>query len=237
MSRGNFQLRMGLTQRQFRVASVSVVAILLLLSAGVYVLRLFTDLGRQDRIAQFFDVGVEASLPTVFSTVNLLLGAVLAFLVHRSAVRYRRYWATLSLLLVYLAADESCQLHERVLPAMFPTVPGMDGERLPMPWIPFALAAVVLIGGAFIPFLLGIPRRTAVFLVIGGAVYIIGAVFFEWLGCCMKAQGIERGDVLYSVRRLVEEGLEMYGVVIVNVTLFRELVGRSFVFEPESDHA
>jgi len=229
--------RLRITQRQFLVASVSVVAILLLLSAGVYAVREFRDLGRQDRVAQFFDVGDEGSLPTAFSSFNLLLGAALAFLVQRAAVRYRRYWGALSLLLVYLAIDEACQLHERVFPALGPTVPGMDGEQLPIPWIPFALAAVLLIGGAFIPFLLGISRRTAVFLVVGGVVYIVGAVVFEWVGFWMLAHGTERGDLIYSVRRLAEAGLEMYGVVIVNVTLFRELAGRSFVFEPGSDHA
>jgi len=224
--------RLRVTQRRFRVVSVSVVTILLLLSAGVYALRLFKDLGRQDRIAQFFDVGVEASLPTAFSSFNLLLGAALAFLVHRAAVRYRRYWGILSLLLLYLAIDESCQLHERVFPAMCPTVPGMDGEQLPIPWIPFALSAALLIGGAFIPFLLGISRRTAVFLVVGGVVYVAGAVVFEWVGYWMLAHGTERRDLIYAVRRLAEEGLEMYGVVIVNVTLFRELAGRTFVLEP-----
>ena len=217
-----------ITLRQFVVVSCVAIAIPLLLSAGVYFLRDMTDLGTKERIAAVFDVGEEASLPTLISTTQLLLGALLALFVQRRAVQYRRSWAALSWLLLYLAIDEACQLHEQAFPALFPTFQGKDEEMMIF-WAPFGLAAAVLVGAAFIPFLLRIQRRTAVFFVIGGAVFLCGALGFEVLGKWMIHVGFERTDLIYNLRRLAEEGLELGGVLIVNVALFRELAGRAGV--------
>jgi hypothetical protein len=60
-----------------------------------------------------------------------------------------------------------------------------------------------------VPFLLQLPRRTALIFLVAGVVYISGVIGIEILGQPMDADTLE-----YNLLTLVEEGLEMFGVIL-----------------------
>lgn len=216
------------TQRQFRVASVTATTLLLLLCTAAYVARdafgYFWGLG----LVRFLDVGTEESLPTLFATLNLLLGALLAYFVYRSAALWRRSWLALSLLLLYMGVDEACQIHESLVPSLLPRVFGPDGQPMQRSWLPFGIGAVLVVGILFLPFLRSLPRATARSFFVACLLFLTGAVAFELIGNAMLHRGFARTDLIYNLRRIVEEGLEMYGIVILNVALFRTLAEQRF---------
>ena len=43
----------------------------------------------------------------------------------------------------------------------------------------------------------------------------------------MESAGISRDSLIYDLRRIGEEGLEMAGVVVLNLTLYAELSRRA----------
>jgi len=48
---------------------------------------------------------------------------------------------------------------------------------------------------------------------------------FEFLGAIMLKTGIaeSKDDLIFSIRRIFEEGLEMYGIALFNIALYREI--------------
>jgi hypothetical protein len=94
--------------------AVAFTAIDLVSQAPRYFAFTFPEWRRVDRL---FHLGREASLPSWFSAVLLLtagvLLAVIAGVKRRQADAFRRYWAALSWIFVYLSADEAAVLHEQ----------------------------------------------------------------------------------------------------------------------------
>ncbi len=48
----------------------------------------------------------------------------------------------------------------------------------------------------------------------------------ELLGSWMLKNGVRPNDVIYVARRILEEALEMYGILIYNCVVFAELTKR-----------
>src|SRR5690606_1858442 len=69
-------------------------------------------------LTKLFDLNTEGNIPTLFSTLLLLTAALLLGLKYLKAATYddsnKRYWLFLSLVFVFLALDESLQIHEKV---------------------------------------------------------------------------------------------------------------------------
>ena len=174
---------------------------------------------------ELFDPGDESSIQTVFSTFNLGLAGVLAFIIHRDAKRRRDAlalgWLMLSVMLCLLALDEGAQLHERA-GARFLYFSGLD---LPMianhPWLLAGAFITVIVAPIFIPFLLGLDSKTRLLFVLSGVIFLTGALGFEFVGAWMMHEyGFEKADLIYLTRRVFEEGFEMYGIALMNCTLF-----------------
>ncbi len=155
-------------------------------------------------LRQLFDVDEENNLPTWFSSFLLLTtSALLFFCVQKKkhdGSRWVRHWNALAIGFLLMSIDEVAGVHESI------------NSIIVMTWaIPGAILAG-LIGLACVPFLLALPRRTAISFGIAGAVYLTGAVGIEIIGNEMVGDRLE--DTLgYSMATLAEESLEMFGVV------------------------
>ena len=80
-------------------------------------------------------------------------------------------------------------------------------------WVIPGAIAVALIGAYYLPFLLRLPRRTAVLFTIAGGAYVGGALGMELVGGAVEsATGKE--TVAYSISILIEEGLEIVGLTL-----------------------
>lgn len=138
--------------------------------------------------------------------------AVLAALHHRAGKPAQPY-AVLAAVALLLSVDETAQLHESL--STWPRALGV--ERLPtVDWLVVGIPIAIIVG----IFLLIVARRINAHLrrglIIGGVVFLFGAIVLEGLGGLVMRVG--SGDPVvefwYQVLLAVEEGFELAGVLI-----------------------
>ena len=123
--------------------------------------------------------------------------------------------------------DESISIHENfanVYP-YFVRQGWMPGIMQSHEWIPFGVLFVVGIAIVVIPLLRHVNRRTVIYMFIAGAIFLAGAIGFEFLGAVMLEYDLvsSKTDALYLGRRIVEEALEMYGIALFNWIIYKEI--------------
>jgi len=175
-------------------------------------------------VMKLFDVNSENNVPTWFSSLLLfgdaLLAGLVAAIVRRAGGRDARHWAALAALLSLMSLDEVASLHERLqVPAG--AVLGSASGALHFAWIlPGALLALV-VGTAFVGFLVRLPGSTRRLVATAGVVYLSAAVGLESLGgMVLEAQG---DRAMYLLVSAAEEGLEMVGSVLLLYAFMRLL--------------
>lgn len=167
-----------------------------------------------------FDLNGEGVIPSWFSSLLLASCAVvaLAIALMKAAVRdrYRLHWLLMSLLLIYLSADEGAEIHELWRHYLDP-----DGDWTGVLYYPSALPNVIgatLIGLFMLPFAFSLGRETLLRLILAGSLYVGGAVGVEVVsGLHELAAG--RTNLGYQLLVALEEGLEMAGVLVLLSTL------------------
>ena len=156
-------------------------------------------------VRQLFDVDEEDSFPTWYSAFAL---AVTAFVLwfnargHRAiASPWRWHWYGLSIGFLLLSVDEIAGVHETL------------NSVLPMHWTLPGAILVTLIGLCYLKFLAHLERRIALQFILGGAVFVGGAIGVEWFSEPYLADK-ELNTLAYNLWTAVEEGMEMSGVLI-----------------------
>ena len=214
--------------RAFYRLQYGVVTLLVALATFHYV---YAGIYGEDFIMLFtriFDPGLENSIPTSFSIVNLLISSVLLFVVYlHSKDRGESisvYWLSLCIIFFALSIDEGAGIHERLYRLQEYTgiiSPVIEHHA----WLPYGAAFTVVVFLFFVPFLRRLSRRTAALFLLSGAIYVSGVLGFEFLAAWMLHNEIAaKEDLIYLIRRIFEEGFEMYGIALFNCTLFAHLV-------------
>jgi hypothetical protein len=169
--------------------------------------------GQMLGLKRFFDMGTEANLPTYVSALNLLLaGGLLALIARYESRRQRKqnwHWWGLAIGFVLMSFDEAAMIHELV-GATLTRYFGRGQGIMYYTWYKLYIPIVLLIGLLYVPFLLRLPLRYSLRLLLAGVVFLSGAIGFEILESYLASHGL-RG---ISVSRLFEETGEMLGVVL-----------------------
>jgi len=173
---------------------------------------------------RIFDPKFERNIPTAFSSFNLLLSSVLLFVIYwHSKCRSQSigsYWLCLSVIMFLLSLDEIAGFHERI-----GKLQNFTGVLIPMiethSWVLYGAIFVLTVFLFFCRFLLELDRQTAALFVLSGAVFVSGALGFETLGAWMLHNEIvvSKSEIIFLIRRVFEEGFEMYGIAIFNCVL------------------
>ncbi len=163
-------------------------------------------------LRQLFDVDQENNLPTWYSAFMLLTASALLWICARGkraeGDRWFRHWYALAAGFLLMSLDEVAGLHETI------------NSMIVMTWAIGGAILALVIGLAFLPFLLDLPRRTAVRFGAAGAVYLTGAIGIEIVGNSLVGKRLE--DTLqYNLTTLAEESLEMIGVILFLHSLMR----------------
>ena len=168
-----------------------------------------------DRFTWFFDFGLENNLPALFSFSLLFLsGLVLTLIAHatRSAgERFAGHWLVLGLVFVFLALDESLQIHEAVGDAL----QGKFDTKgiLYFAWVAPYAVAVAALGLIYIPFFRDLDSRTRNGFFMAAAVYLTGPVGMELIeGAIAESCGEPCWPFVFLVT--IEETMEMLGVAL-----------------------
>ena len=167
-------------------------------------------------LRQLFDLDQENNLPTWFSAFLLLVAAALLWLCARQRKLdgdgWSGQWLVLAGGFLLMSLDEVAGVHETI------------NSVIEVTWaIPAALLVPVL-GLAFVPFLLHLPRRTALRFVLAGAIYLAGALGVEIFGNSLSVRDL-KDTLQYDMSTLAEETLEMLGVILFIQALLHYMRG------------
>ncbi len=228
------KIKLSLKLSEFCIAQFAIVTVVIALGLFAYIFTKLTGHYNLLGFLRLLDVGREQSIPTYVSVINLLLASILIFIIysHEKANKQNGagYWLFLSILFLYLSIDESAGIHENFEHVYEYLVreelisPILDTHK----WLPFGVFFVFAVSIVLLPFVSKLPTDTRRYFLIAGCVFVTGAVGFEYLGAVMLETGIVESsqDMAYLIRRLFEEGFEMYGIAIFNCALYREILRR-----------
>jgi hypothetical protein len=193
-----------------------VIAVLVALSTATRLIVLYLpDFPLRDSTANLLYVDFEQSLPTLYSTLMMLVGALLcagiAFGRRRQGTSDVRHWAAISLIFGLLAIDEFASLHEQLTEPLRRLLDIESGPLL-WAWVVPAIVAVTVFVVVFLPFLGRLPRSTRRGLWTAGVLFVSGAIGMEMFAALFVS--LQATDITYVLSATVEETLEMLGVAV-----------------------
>lgn len=177
------ELRSGKIVRALSIILAILVLLHLFVAFGHVVLHL-----RLGALTQLVDMDMESNLPTYFNSLLFFIGAALFYLHGRSAAQQARWgWYLMVAIFFFLGFDEGSQIHEKFGSFTVRLLNGSDLDQGTLAWlrngwiIPYAVAVIGLVA-TLGRWFLRLPPRLRRRLLIGGAVYLTGAIGFEMAG-------------------------------------------------------
>ena len=197
--------------------------VMLIVGVTAHMLVTLTDLTGFGRAlaAQFsriFYAGAEFTAwawytAVIMAAVGIVL-AIIASMVHRAGGAGQPY-AVLAVVALALSIDETAQFHEGLTP-----VAGALGlDSLPtFGWLVVGIPIAVIVGAYLLVVARRIDARLRRGLIVGGAVFLFGAIVLEGLGGLL-ARSVDLAEspsaaFAYQVLLMIEEGVELAGVLI-----------------------
>jgi hypothetical protein len=167
------------------------------------------------RFFQTWSLDREANVPTWFSSALLFTAAGMVALVALDALarkaRWRRHWAGLALVYVVLSLDETAEIHERIGSWLRAHL-NLHGPLHYAGVIPM-LALALFVGITYLQFVLALPGRTRLGILVSAAIYVSGAAGVEAIsGWWAEGHGSKSTGLL--VLSTFEENLEMIGTTL-----------------------
>jgi hypothetical protein len=201
----------------------TVMAVLLCLGAIREAIVQITGGGTELTRLAFLDLDGEVSFPTWFSSFVMLLCAALLWLISQSPgpsqdPRDRHRWRLLSGIFVYLSVDETVSVHEAIGNIMA----GLSGSssfgdaRWILVFVPLAIALCAYL----VPFLRRLPRRSALQMMVAGAVFVAGAAGIEALNAAFRTSDTSVAQAVFVV---LEEAGEFTGLLLFAAALLNHL--------------
>lgn len=179
-------------------------------------------------LIRLFDFNTEQNIPTLFNTILFILSATLFFLIWKAGgtgKKARWIWLFMSFVLLFLALDEFCEIHEN-LSAPFHERFDTSG-LLYYAWvIPYGIAAILVLL-FFVPVWWKMGKRIRLLFAISVIMYFTGAVAFEMFGGREFEQLGDQLDLKCCLLATVEETLEMGGMILLIYTLMK-LINEEF---------
>jgi hypothetical protein len=174
-----------------------------------------------------FDLDRERNIPAFFGAILLLSSALLLGIValgHRKNNRPHFYWAGLSLIFLFLALDEAAAIHENLISPVRNAL--NTSGALYYAWvIPYGLLFLLLVT-VYARFVWQLPPKTRLFFIIGGGIFVTGAIGFELIGG-YYADIWGTDTTSYALLTMFEEFLEMSGITIFIYALL-DYIGQTF---------
>jgi hypothetical protein len=201
-----------------RMRSALLISTAIVASLGVGAEVVHYAVGIDSPLVPLLSLSEEANLPTWYSSMLLFSCAAalaaIAIDARRSGGRFMRHWAVLAAVFLYMSLDETAQLHERLN-----SLWSLRGVFY-FSWIIPVGIIVLLLGLAYLRFLIHLPAPTRWRFVIAGVLYVGGALVMEMpLGVWATRHGED--NLGYMLIDAVEESLEMFGATLFLLALVR----------------
>lgn len=193
----------------------SIVVCLLLAHVMTQLAFYLLDHDTQRGLLRIFDLNEENNVPTWYASGTLLLcSALLAFVglcKLRDTEGYATHWLALSAIFLLLSLDEVASVHELSGMWLYSIFP-MTGYLF-YTWVIPGAIMVCIVFCAFYRFLLHLPIRTRRLFLLAGILFVGGSIGLDLPeGYYHSLYGNK--TLAFSSMVLLEEGLEMVGVVV-----------------------
>lgn len=186
-------------------------------------------------VPEYIDVADEPSVPTWYSTGLLLMASALLFVIARAkrmtGDRWRRHWLGLAWVVLYMSVDEITSFHNylnQLVPDWMAETGPFSGAWIARHlWLIPGTILVLVVAAVFLRFVVRLPPVTRNLFLLAGATFVAGSIGGEAIEGWFAAR--YGGGILTASTTLLEETLELVGVVILIYALLRHLA----VIEPE----
>lgn len=166
-------------------------------------------------LARLFDLDGEWNVPAWFSSVTLSLPAILLAIIgwaeRRRRASYTWHWLFLAVVFAGLSLDEAVGLHELSVEPLRAAL-HTRGVLL-FAWVIPGVGFVAAMGIAYLRFVRALPPPSRRGVLLAGSLYVGGALGLELVGGALVSAGL-KDSVFFSLEVLIEETLEMSGVVV-----------------------
>ena len=192
-------------------------------------------------VYNMFSLFIETSIPTLFSTLNLLFSSILLWVIAKytkvTGDKTRYHWLFLSILFLFLTLDEGAQIHETIGLGVFSFFNFPVGHPLYYSWVIPYTALVLIVGIIYLRFLFTLPRGIRTGIIAGGLLFLVGALGLEIVES-MEYKGVS--NIPYTKRKMfnnayiiatVQELLEMVGISIFNYVLLKYIAQQKIKIE------
>jgi len=186
---------------------------------GVYAINNYPHWHIANMINQFFNLDEEATFPAFFSSVLLLLSSILLFVIstQKKEKNYYRHWQVLGFVFLFLCLDEIISIHEQIAVEVqlrlnqrgIGDLNGFIYYSWVIPYAVFSLAAVLY----FFKFVLSLPPKVKTLFLVGGCIYVSGALGCELIEGFYK-KNYPGNTTMMGLYVIIEEVFEMLGVTI-----------------------
>ena len=211
-------------------AYLAVTAPIIIVLSGLGALALYSTFflghGSVYGLVPLFLLNAEDNIPTLFSSANLAFCSFLLLVAaagaRQSGRPYATAWTVLGLAALFVAIDESVQIHE-LLDRNTHWTQGLFRAEGPLqgPWVVVYGAIALAFAIGFARFFLHLPRKYQLFFAAGAVLFVGASVGLEMVGADMFTRS---GKTLgYELVNWVEEILEMSAVMLVNASLLSYL--------------
>lgn len=192
-------------------------ALLVILSATALLIAQITATAAHgpfwDEVHQNLSVGAEFNLPTWFASMLWGSFALIAWYLSTADSSRRRSWWMLVALGLLASIDEYLMLHERL------NAPSSGIERVigidlgGATWVLLGIVVAGTVAALLTRFVLSLPSRTRRNLILGGLLFLAGAIGFEVISSlALEATGTL--DWVSGFTLHIEESLEYAGVIV-----------------------
>lgn len=183
-----------------------------------------------ETIGPLFHPNAEANLPTWYSTVLWLIAAWYAVeIAAADGERSKFQWRSLAVLFTFLSFDEAAEFHEKIGDLIILLNGGKLSGFLFFEWVIYGAVLVAVLAVVYGRFVIGLGPRLALILVGAGIVYLSGALGLEALQAAVADGSMTVPHALSWRLGILEEYLEMIGVVVLIYGLATEATRRAAV--------
>ena len=225
--------RIRITSTKIAILLLGVVFVLLTINLLIIFLNHVLGYQHLRGFIQGFYFDAEANLPSFYSTIAIVFCSVLLWRIGSLAAEKARkqsfYWKFLAVIFLLLAMDEFGSLHEFMIQPLRGLMDraSFDSDYLYFAWFIPYIVLLLLLGLLFVRFLFKLPSQTRFLFLLGGFVFVSGAVGMEMVGGKYWSEqgwaidGSDPVDLRYALIITLEELLEMLGIVIFIFALSR----------------
>ncbi|MGD1809492.1 hypothetical protein ACP6PL_29225 [Dapis sp. BLCC M126] len=161
------------------------------------------------------NVDGEYTIPSLFSSFNLIFSSVLLGLISRKKLqnqdKYTRKWIGLSVIFFYLALDETISLHEQLI---HPLRKLLNATGIfYYTWVIPGLILVIAVTLIYWKFVQALPPKIKYLFFLSGIFYVGGAIGMEMING-YYAYLYDSEMFVYEILVTIEEFFEMLGIAV-----------------------